>query len=126
MDDADELSKDNVYFIGVFDGQRLVGIGAVKILQHDITYGELKRIFILPDYRGQGLSKLLMASLEKYLMQQGVEWARLEAGTEQPEALGLYKKLGYVERGPYGQYKHDPWSIFLEKDLRIPDVNSRE
>jgi putative acetyltransferase len=40
---------------------------------------------------------------------------RLETGVRQPEALGLYRKLGYRERGPFGAYKPDPLSVFMEK-----------
>ena len=42
---------------------------------------------------------------------------RLETGTKQPEAIALYRKFGYVERGPFGAYKPDPLSIFMEKRL---------
>jgi hypothetical protein len=35
----------------------------------------------------------------------------------QPEALGLYRALGYVERRPFGDYKSDPLSVFMEKAL---------
>jgi putative acetyltransferase len=38
-------------------------------------------------------------------------------GVSQPEALGLYRKLGYAERGPFGRYKSDPLSVFLEKKI---------
>ena len=43
--------------------------------------------------------------------------ARLEAGPMQPEALALYAKLGYEDRGPFGPYKPDPLSVFMEKAL---------
>ena len=43
----------------------------------------------------------------------------LTSGIHQIEALGLYKHLGYQIRGPYGAYKLDPFSIFMEKKLKI-------
>jgi putative acetyltransferase len=42
---------------------------------------------------------------------------RLETGVLQTEALGLYRRLGYQERGPYGDYETDPLSVFMEKRL---------
>ena len=45
--------------------------------------------------------------------------ARLETGIHQPEALGLYRRLGYVERGPFGSYALDPLSVFFEKRLAL-------
>jgi putative acetyltransferase len=42
---------------------------------------------------------------------------RLETGIHQPEALGLYRAAGFVERGPFGPYRPDPLSVFMEKPL---------
>lgn len=42
---------------------------------------------------------------------------RLETGVYQPEALALYGRAGYVERGPFGDYVADPLSVFMEKEL---------
>lgn len=59
-----------------------------------------------------------MGAIENHLIDQGICRIRLEAGIYQPEALGLYRRLGYVERGPYGDYAPDPLSVFMEKQLR--------
>jgi putative acetyltransferase len=117
LDDSEELSKPNVYFVGAFQDETLVGIGAVKLLSNDGTYGEIKRVFITPDHRGKGVSKLIMKALENFLLEKGVRISRLETGIKQPEAFGLYKRLGYIERAPFGVYKHDPLSLFMEKEL---------
>ena len=58
-----------------------------------------------------------MRFLEDELRQRGVELIRLETGVRQPEALGLYRKLGYRERGPFGAYRPDPLSVFMEKSV---------
>lgn len=119
QDDVSELSKPNVYFVGAFEREDLIGIGAVKVLSHDQIYGEIKQIFVLPEHRTKGAAKLIMNSLEKHLSEKGVSLARLETGCKQPEALSLYKKLGYMERGPFGEYKQDPLSIFMEKEIIV-------
>ena len=49
---------------------------------------------------------------------------RLETGVLQPEALGLYRKLGYRERGPFGAYAADPLSVFMEKMTSVENLNS--
>jgi putative acetyltransferase len=115
LDDVDELSRDNVYLVGAFCHQTLVGIGAVKRLAHDVAYGEIKRLYVVPAQRGQGLAKRIMDELEDHLRQRGIGVARLETGIYQPEALGLYKKLGYRVREPFGEYQPDPLSVFMEK-----------
>ena len=117
LDGAEELSKSNVVLIGAFEDNNLVGIGAVKVIEHDVVYGEVKRVFIPTKHRGKGIAKLIMYELENYLVKQGVRHARLVAGVKQPEALGLYRSLGFIERGAFGQYKDDPISVFMEKIL---------
>jgi putative acetyltransferase len=58
-----------------------------------------------------------MNALENHLIEMNVRLARLETGCKQPEVIRLYKKLGYIERSPFGEYKPDPLSIFMEKEL---------
>jgi putative acetyltransferase len=105
------------FFIGGFVAEQLLAIGAFKIMDDDGIYGEIKRVFVHPSARGQGLSKAIMATLENELRTRGVSLARLETGISQPEALGLYQAIGYVLRPPFGHYKLDPLSVFMEKQL---------
>jgi putative acetyltransferase len=59
-----------------------------------------------------------MAVLEGEARAHGLSVVRLETGTRQPEALGLYRALGYTDRGPFGEYPtDDPLSVFMEKLL---------
>jgi len=96
----------------------LAGCAAVKVVDDvDGPYGEIKRVFVQPHFRGRGISKLLMGELESHLRAQGIELARLETGVHQPEALKLYETLGYDRRAPFGSYAEDPLSVFMEKRL---------
>lgn len=117
IESAEALTKDNVVFLGVYWHGELAGCGAVKILSDDGLYGEVKRVFVLPEFRGLGLSKALMGELEQQLKAKSVSLARLETGIHQPEALGLYEKLGYQYRQPFAGYQPDPLSVFMEKSL---------
>jgi putative acetyltransferase len=119
LESASALKAPNVLFLGCFLQDQLVGCGAVKILSDDGRYGELKRVFVLESHRGKGYSKAIMEKLEGHLKTSGIALARLETGIRQPEALGLYKRLGYVERAPFGAYVEDPLSVFLEKRLDV-------
>ena len=89
-------------------------------MQDDGDYAEIKRVYVYDDYRGRGLSAKLMVYLESELQLRGVRLFRLETGVHQPEAIGLYRKLGYRERGPYGAYAPDPLSVFMEKQVEGP------
>jgi len=111
------LVNENAAFFSGHVVDRLVACGAVKLFEHDVPYGEIKRVFVEEQQRGQRLASAVMRHLEDYLINNGVFVARLEAGPMQPEALSLYRKLGYVDRGPFGAYKTDPLSVFMEKCL---------
>lgn len=111
------LSESHVCFLGITIGEQVVACGAVKRMDDDGQYGEIKRVFVLPDHRGRSLSKMIMVALESHLATHGIGWARLETGIHQPEALGLYYRLGYRQRPPFGAYRMDPLSIFMEKPL---------
>ena len=96
---------------------RLVASGAAKLMRDDVDYAEIKRVFVLPEFRGRGISRAIMDWLETELKRRGIALVRLETGVKQPEALGLYARLGYIERGPFGNYRPDPLSVFMEKRI---------
>ena len=117
LESSDDLKKPNVLFVGCRIDGELVASGAAKIMHNDGNYAEIKRVFVLDQHRGKGLSDRVMRFLEDELRQRGVSLLRLETGVKQPAALGLYRKLGYHERGPFGSYRADPLSVFMEKQV---------
>ena len=119
LEAIDDLQKPNVVLVGLRCNGELAASGAAKLMHDDGDYAEIKRVFVLPQFRGRGLSARLMNYLERELQQRGVVRLRLETGVRQPEALGLYRKLGYRERGPFGAYAADPLSVFMEKELPV-------
>lgn len=115
LESSEALGQPHVRFLGIFDGGELVACGAVKLLEDDGRYGEIKRVFVLPAHRGRGHARRIMAALEEALCDAGCTVARLETGIAQPEALALYRALGYALRSPFGRYAPDPLSLFMEK-----------
>ncbi len=114
MLDIETLLRPQMNFFGVYvDG---VAKGCGGFWAHD-DYVEIKRVWIDASARGLGLSRKLMMAIESAARAAGFQIARLETGISQPEALGLYRAIGYVERGPFGEYKPDPLSVFMEKML---------
>lgn len=122
LDSIDELRKKHVTMFGLFEGTQIVAIGAVKLMK---GYGEIKRVYVPLSHRGKKLSEMIMEELETHLLRSGVDLARLEIGINQPEALSLYKKRGYVEREPFAEYVLDPLSIFMEKKLSANQASQR-
>lgn len=118
QDDPQDLVNGDMYFIGAYQGDDLCGIGAVKIMNDDQVYGEIKNLFVDPVCRGRGVSKIIMNALEDYLIKNEIHLCRLETGVSQPESIGLYQRLGYHNRDTYGDYVPDPLSIFMEKKIK--------
>lgn len=94
-----------------------LGCGAVLL---GAEHGELKRMFVHPSARGQGLARRLLTRLETEARAAGCAFMRLETGPYQTEALALYAACGYQRRGPFGDYPDDPYSVFMEKALPLP------
>lgn len=114
LDSIDALSKSNAFFLAAYTGSEICGIGSAKLID---DYGEIKRVFVPSNQRGKGIAKAIMKALESYLIDQAVAYARLETGIHQKEAIKLYERLGYYRISPFGEYKEDPLSVFMEKKL---------
>lgn len=113
--DLTALRQANVLF-AVARGAAGQAIGcAAVVLGPD--YGELKRMFVSPRCRGQGAARQLLAALEAAAAARACGLLKLETGPFQPEALAFYAALGYSRRGPFGSYRDDPLSVFMQKRL---------
>jgi putative acetyltransferase len=113
--DLSSLKQPNVLFAVARDGShRALGCGAIVL---NSEFGELKRMYVSPQSRGQGIGWRLMALLEAKAAELGCTVLKLETGPFQPEALALYERCGYERRGPYGKYTDDPLSVFMQKRL---------
>ena len=80
-------------------------------------YGEIKRMYVGPEFRGRGYAKQMLKHLEELATAKGFSKVRLETGISQPEAIGLYERNGYCKIPPFGDYCDDPLSFFYEKTL---------
>ena len=113
--DIETLRQPQMRFFAAHRGPEVLAIGGCWL--HD-DYAEVKRIYVTPAARGLGLAKLIMQRIEDEAKACGRMIARLETGIHQPESLGLYRRLGYVDRGAFGDYPaDDPNSVFMEKVL---------
>ncbi len=113
--DVEALAAPSVRFFVARRDREAVGCGALRIDQ--AGYGELKRMFVAPAARATRLGRRILERIEEEARREGLDRLRLETGIHQPEALGLYRSAGYVEREAFGEYKPDPLSVFMEKRL---------
>ncbi len=115
---VESLRQPNVTFLVASVDGEVAGCGAfVNQDGQDEKYAEIKRMFVLPEFRGLKLGRRILEEIESLARASGLKLARLETGVSQPEALLLYEKAGYQHRGPFGDYSEDPLSIFMEKRL---------
>jgi len=91
------------------------GCGGVQLF--GIAYGEVKRMYVRPHFRGFGFGKLLLDHLADYARGQGVGLLRLETGIHQAAAINLYERTGFQRIPPFGAYVEDPLSLFYEKRI---------
>ena len=113
--DIDSLTGPDVTFLVARDaGGRLAGCGAFVDRG---AYAEVHRMVVDPASRGQGIGGLLMAEIARRAKDAGFASLKLETGISQPEAIGLYRRDGFLEIAPFGHYQTDPLSIFMEKRL---------
>ena len=98
------------------DGEPGPCIGCVAArFYREAGYAEIKRLYVQESHRGLGLSRTLMSAIESEILAEGINCARLEMGIYQPEADALYRSIGYRDISPFGDYRLDPLSQFLEK-----------
>lgn len=93
-----------------------VGCGCYRATD-EITTVEIKRMFVKPEARGKGIAKAVLTALEHWAQEEGKSRAILETGTNQPEAISLYTKLGYELIDRYEPYVDSEESVCMAKIL---------
>ena len=118
MSDIDRVQSHYFANKGVFlvllDKEQVVGTGAIRKLDDEIC--ELKRMWFLKEYRGQGLGREMAQILFDFAKQVGYHKVRLDLANEkrQQQALKFYRKLGFY---PIERYNDSPCNVFMEKLL---------
>ncbi|KAA3512189.1 GNAT family N-acetyltransferase [Agrobacterium rosae] len=115
MVDLDALEKPNASFFVARNEGTIVGCCA--LVEAGDGTAEIKRMFVDPEARGLSIGKLMMQAVIARGQGLGLSAIRLETGISQPEAIGLYRKAGFVEIEPFPPYKPDPLSMFMELTL---------
>lgn len=117
--------EDNVFYsqfskidlikqaVVVYEGGRPMGCGAIREYQPNRT--EVKRMFVAPEGRGRGVAQKILTELESWAVELGYGCCILETGKRQPEAIALYKKMGYQIVENYGPYVGIENSVCFEK-----------
>ena len=79
-------------YASVFDGEKLIGVGRTS---HADGWSALSRVFVEPDYRGQGVSKLIVNALLSTSFEAGIKKSVLQVDSKNTVAISLYSSLGF-------------------------------
>jgi ribosomal protein S18 acetylase RimI-like enzyme len=111
---VEKLIAQDVAFFLLRDGDTPAGCGGIQLFGTE--YGELKRMYVRPAFRGRGFGKLLLDHLAAHARSHGVRVLRLETGIHQKEAIAMYERAGFHRIAPFGPYREDPVSLCYEKE----------
>ena len=112
---VEQLIAEAVAFFLIRQDGAPTGCGGIKLFGTE--YGEIKRMYVRPRFRGRGLAKMMVSHLADYARNHGVGVLRLETGIHQLEAIHLYERMGFRSIPPFGEYREDPLSRFYEKHI---------
>lgn len=110
------LPPTGAFLVARAEGHPIGGVGLRPISNPDLRVGEIKRLWVRPDLRRQGIGQLLMDAVEHRARAIGFERLYLESGYAQPEALELYRTSGWepVEQYPPGAFSYPLASRFTK------------
>jgi ribosomal protein S18 acetylase RimI-like enzyme len=106
------IDQQVAFFVLRADGEP-AGCGGVMLVGKE--FGELKRMYVRPRFRGAGFGKLLVERLAAHAREHGISRLRLETGIHQQEAIRLYERLGFQRIPPFPPYFEDPLSRCYER-----------
>jgi putative acetyltransferase len=116
--DVDKLRQPDVTFWSVWSGVELVGCGALREL--DSRHGEIKSMRTVPVHRRNGVARAVVAHIIEEARRRSYARLSLETGSMKAfePAQRLYESFGFVRCPPFGDYREDPNSVFMTRELR--------
>jgi putative acetyltransferase len=115
--DLSGLAAPDVSFWTIWDSETLLGTGAMKRLCD--THGEVKSMHTTQAARRRGVGRAMLSHIVEHARSAGLLRLSLETGSWDyfRPAIALYAAHGFVECGPFGDYRLDPNSVFMTLDL---------
>ncbi|WP_230686906.1 GNAT family N-acetyltransferase [Catellatospora vulcania] len=107
--------REAARFLLVLAGGAAVGCCAVQPL--DGGEAELKRMYVVPAWRGRGIARRLMPEAEALAVRAGARRMKLETGVRQPEAIAVYERAGFTRIPNYPPYDRWEMSVCYAKPL---------
>ncbi|GAB3252921.1 GNAT family N-acetyltransferase [Nocardioides dilutus] len=111
----DQLEQSGVHLVGARAGGRCVGIGGVELQEGG--FAELKRFYVDPGHRGQGVADAVIEALVEHARAQGATTVRLETGDKQHAAMRFYARHGFEVVPRFGPYVDSATSVCMQREL---------
>ena len=113
----ERLRAADITFWTVWEGDALLGCGALKVL--DTGHGEIKSMRTPAALRRRGAAKVLLGHILAEAARRGYRRLSLETGSSEAfaPARALYRAHGFVECGPFAEYVPDRNSVFMTRAL---------
>lgn len=102
-------------FVVAVEKGTAIGCGAMQPIARCV--GEIKRLYVVPEWRGRGVARRILTALEARARTAGWQMLRLETGRLQYEAIALYESAGYLRVPLYGPYLDSPYSVCFARTL---------
>ncbi len=115
--DIEGLRQSDVTFWTAWDGENLLGCGALKEI--DARHGEVKSMRTAAAHLRKGVARRILQHITDEARERGYERLSLETGSADAfePARRLYAAAGFGGCGPFGGYAEDPYSVFMTKRL---------
>jgi GNAT superfamily N-acetyltransferase len=117
VDPVEFVPPHGLFLLGSLGSGEPVATGGWRRLPERAGTAEIKRMFVVARARRRGLSRLMLAELERRAIADGLGELVLNTGTEQPEAVALYESSGYVPVPGFGHYAEADRALFYGKRL---------
>jgi putative acetyltransferase len=116
--DLTGLQSPDISFWTIWEGEALLGVGALKRLSSD--HGEVKSMHTAQSARRRGVGSAMLQHIIATARKSGMSRLSLETGSWEyfRPARALYRSHGFAECGPFADYVPDPNSVFMSLDLR--------
>ena len=113
----DKLKQPNIAFWTAWVGSELCGCGALKTL--NLQHGEVKTMRTREKFLRQGVGQAVLSHIIKHASKKGMNRLSLETGSADSfqASRSMYLKNGFEICGPFSDYKLDPHSVFMTKQL---------
>jgi GNAT superfamily N-acetyltransferase len=98
--------------------EKVIGCIALRVMPQFTERGEVKRLYVKPEYRGRGIAVALHHALETYALDFGYHWLSLDTADNMRSAIRFYEQQGYKRCARYNQ--NPQATIFMRKELRAP------